>query len=154
MSRRVAALLIVALTLVACGCSRGDSTLGDRITAKVSEGPGTTVRLADLTDFHWQRLYVFGPYASQQRIDDTLGFSWPDPSGIQSSDSLVLLVFVDGSRVVSYVEQPRSAGDFAGLDRQRPWTPSDAVFVVRNDPQENPGGQWLTVRYEASSAAP
>lgn len=139
---------IVALAFAAClvmsACA--DSGLSERITATVEKGAGTKLVMADLTDFDWQRLYIFAPYTTQKQIDRSLGFEWPDPEGIELHDTFTLLAFVNDGEVVSYVAQPLGQGDFADLSEGSPWTPDSAVFVVADDREAGLGQEWFVLR--------
>ena len=127
-----ACLAAVAAVLVWTRGSLADEGLARRIESEARKGAGTVVRLDDLTDFAWDRVHVFDPYASQATIDRGLGFAWPEAkrTGIGDSDGVALLVFVKDGSVVRYVRQRRMA-DFAGLGCERGLAPVEAVFVVR-----------------------
>ena len=73
-------VLVLGACLVVSACA--DSGLSEHLATAVDEGPGTQFMMSDLTDFAWQKLYVFPPYTTQKQIDRSLGFEWPDPAGI------------------------------------------------------------------------
>lgn len=139
------AVVVLALVVGIASSVCADASLGDRITATVEKGPGTKLVMADLTDFDWQKLYVFTPYTTQKQIDRTLGFEWHDTEGIELNDTMTLLAFVDDGKVVSHVAQPADKGDFSGLS-EGPWTPESAVFVVADDRDAGLGEEWLVLQ--------
>jgi hypothetical protein len=141
--------VVLALTALLALSACADSGLRDRISATVEMGAGAKLVMADLTEFAWQRLYVFTPYTTQEQINRSLGFDWPDPEGIELNDTVALLVFVNDGEVVSYVAQPLDKGDFSGLGDGSPWTPESAVFVVADDREAGLGQRWLVLREEA-----
>ena len=133
-------LSIPLLLVMHMACSQSDRALGRHIAAEARKGSGTLVRLASFTDFSWERLHVFGPYASQAFIDRELGFSWPEAArtGIAEDDSIALLVFVSRGAVVRYVAHPRHEGDFADVNSLGGLSPSEAVFVVHVTEYDRP----------------
>lgn len=81
--RRIAALTIcvgmaaaISASYVVC-----KNTVSRALLEQVQHGPGTIVDFTEVAPFAWERLYVFGPYTSHQRIHDSLGFHWPGVSG-------------------------------------------------------------------------
>jgi hypothetical protein len=133
-------LWIPLLLVIHMACSQSDRALGRRIAAEARKGSGTLVRLASLTDFSWERLHAFGPYASQAYIDRELGFSWPEAArtGIAEDDAIALLVFVSRGDVVRYVAHPRNEGDFADVKSPGGLSPSEAVFIVHMTEDHRP----------------
>jgi hypothetical protein len=123
-------LTLAVLALIAC--SGADRSLERRIAAQGRRAAGTTVSLGSLTEFPWERLYIFPPYTSREVIDRELGFTWKQASrtGIARDDGIALLVFVDAGKVVRYVVQPRSDGDFAAVKTPGGLSRADAVFTV------------------------
>ena len=97
-----------------------------------NHGAGTHVRLAELTDFGWQRFFWFGPYTSRTRAETALGFAWPefDQFHLERSDAFSLLVFVSDGAVVHVESMPRGAGEFGSQANGQAFTPASANFVV------------------------
>ncbi|MEM8882836.1 MAG: hypothetical protein AAGD14_02055 [Planctomycetota bacterium] len=130
-----ALLAIFAVCLWLTWCAP-DGELAARIESEVARGPGTKFRLADLTEFEWERVHLFGPYTSPETIEKTLGFSWCGSvrTEIQWSESITLLVFVKGDSVVRHVVLRRGRGDFAGLSMKSgtvAFTPKESAFEIR-----------------------
>jgi hypothetical protein len=89
------------------------------------------VDIASLAGFSWERFFVFGPYTPVERIEQQLGFSWPQASqtGIEVGDTFSLLVFEHEQRVVSHFKCPRTV-DFEGLGLKYRFSYGQAVFGV------------------------
>ena len=80
-------------------------------------GEGGDPLLADVTDFAWDRVCVFPPHVSKETVDGGLGFEWGVVGG-GDLDDRVLLVFLDGDRVVKHfylvrglLAEPDPSGD-------------------------------------------
>jgi hypothetical protein len=91
-----------------------------------------SVDISSLTDFQWDRLYIFAPYSTPEDINKSLGFTWPEAasSDITLHDHINLLVFVRGNEVVEHVEFLRAKGDFSGAASVEAYTPDQASFLV------------------------
>ncbi len=135
-------LLVLALTL---GPAQPDVALAARLAEAAARPAGHEVRLAELTDFTWERVHVFRPYSTRESIERELGFSWDgaDATGIARNEGIALLVFVEDGQVVRHVVQSRASGDLAYLEGLSPFTPESAVFVVR---VEDHGEPWRVLR--------
>ena len=139
-------LAIIAIFTILCGATLmmglyrrfGKDPISSAIADLVRQGEGTVVEIAPLTRFEWDRLFIFGPYSAEKRVNDTLGFEW---SGFDRSDgkwgkSVVLFVFVKGNEVVRSFEHPRIQGDFSRALKHVGYLPSETRFVVRLN------GEW------------
>ena len=131
MNVRAIAIIIALLSLVGCdnGRRKAPSTQS-RLEAAVASG-ATSFDFAADPAFAWNRMYVFGCYSSRASVEKALGFKWPDfdKTTIESSDSVVLVVFVQNGKVVGWYEQPRSV-ELGYLANDEGYTPSEAVFDV------------------------
>lgn len=128
-------LPLIGLLSVAGTCAPRDASIEAALAGAVSRGSGTEVDLAVLASFPWERFYVFPPYSDTARIDSVLGFRWSGArrSSIPMSESVNLLVFVEGRRVVRALELPRSKGDFYQAFRPAGYRRTEARFRVRED---------------------
>jgi hypothetical protein len=122
-------LLAVALAAMAAGCGPFFDGIGgssEEIADAVDEAGASNkpFRLANVTDFEWDRFYAFSGYTSPRQIDRALGFHWGDAkhSDFVKSDGGSLLVFVRDGEVVE-------AFDHDCLDRHE-FTPADATLRV------------------------
>jgi hypothetical protein len=79
--------------------------------------------IAKITDFTWEKLYIFKPYTTIASIDSILGFKWDEArkSLINQSEEFNLLVFIERNTVVHFVKVPRNNGDFIKLKNNDPF---------------------------------
>lgn len=99
--------------------------------AKQTDPPRLLV-LAEVTDFTWDEVYVFGPYTPIERINEVLNRS-DGPSAlaqIHERDDIVLLVFRHEGRVLVRVPFARSDADFAASSRLEPIAAAAARFEL------------------------
>jgi hypothetical protein len=91
-----------------------EQSLRVAIERKAQSESDRTVELRDLTDFEWEKVYIFPPYTSADQIKRDLGFDWPSAkdTGIEMFDQYNLLVFVQRGTVIHYVMFPHKFGDF------------------------------------------
>lgn len=134
---------VVSLSVaLALGCSgfgdglRNPSAVSAAIAERVARGPGTEVRLDELTPFGWRRVYVFGPYTSLATIRDSLGLADIREAArlarhIEERDDIDLLVFYFEHVGPQSMEHPRKQGDFAPELGARGYRPDEAIFAVR-----------------------
>jgi hypothetical protein len=134
--RSVTVAVLAALLMSACDVMKPstEQSISARLTSMV-EAPDRQgdIRIASLTDFEWDRLYIFGPLTSAARVNETLGFRWDDYAkfGTETAGDHNLLVLLKGNNVIRAEKHPRVHGDFAPWTRERMLTPSTAVFSVR-----------------------
>ena len=109
-----------------------NATVAGQLRSLAGRGPGTTVRISDLTTFKWSKFVWLEPYTMRQEAEGALGFPWPayDKWDLEHSDGFSLLVFVDNGQVVRVEEQKRGQGEFVQSVSARPFGPQEAVFVV------------------------
>ncbi len=108
------------------------------------------IRFKDLTDFKWDRVYIFTSYTPTKRIDEDLGYVWQPARSINMDlrDDVNLLVFTNNGKVVFYVEHPRNLGDLDGNYKQDGYSPDEAIFkVVEGEKQDN-GLPWLRMKWQ------
>ena len=89
------------------------------------------INLAAITSFSWDEVHVFCPYTSPDQICATIGYPWwrAALTGIQSTESFFLLVFVKSGHVRQYCMFPRIKGDFEGTTKCFTMTKHNAVFL-------------------------
>jgi hypothetical protein len=113
------AITFLCLFLVSsCGFGRGE--ISKELETQIQNNNWERIDLSQVGGSAWQRVCVLGPYSDNNRAEQTLGFKWDleKKTSVLSSDSVNLLVFVEGKDVIAYVEHPRSLGDFAKLSGQ------------------------------------
>lgn len=131
MATRSIAKIIALMTLAGCDDGRGMATsTQSRLESAVNSGAASIDFAADPA-FAWDRMYVFGCYSSRASVEKALGFSWPDFSKttIESSDSVVMVVFVQNGKVIGWYEQPRTI-ELGDLPNDNGYSRSEAVFNV------------------------
>ena len=159
--RRGASLFLLVASMAAvvgvAGCGGGDdnqpnaaATLGAVIARAATTQPGEKIDLARLTDFDWDRLYIFGPHAKKSEIESALGFDWPGVSKtkIAKSDEVALLVFTKEKKVVGWLEYPRLKADFSFVSSSKGYTREEARFAIKSE------STWPVVAQSRASAAP
>lgn len=125
-----------------------NSNVAAAIASAAAKKRGNTEKvifnLKNLTDFDWDKVYIFAPHTPQKTIEQSVGGSVPSSalSDIASRDDICLMLFVKGGRVVQKAELPRGKGDFSKFTPSQSFTPETAVFEVR---EEDRGEPWLTV---------
>jgi hypothetical protein len=148
--------LVGALLVSGCAGSTNRSPTADRLQGKLAaaiqekgrEGEDARVDIKSVTDFAWDKMYIFPPYATTESIRRTIG---EDNSGvnavnIEGRDDINLLVFIDKGKVVQYAALPRRLGDFSisNLRKQQGFTPGEAVFQVMKE-KDDENKVWLTL---------
>jgi hypothetical protein len=130
----IALLLLVNL----CSCQpQPDKIINQKIDARIQQGQ-TEIGIANITDFTWDKMYIFSPYTPAAQVDRSLGFEWQEYKslGIESNDTDDLLVFVahemGNGRVVKFTKCPRSFGNFRFRQETNGYgySPTQAVFSV------------------------
>lgn len=127
-----AVALVVAMIGVLLICERRQlvDDLALRIEA-VANNKNEFINLAAITSFSWDKVHVFCPYTSPDKICATLGYPWwwASSTGIQTTESFFLLVFVKSGHVRQYCMFPRIKGDFEGTTKCFTMTKHNAVFL-------------------------
>jgi hypothetical protein len=128
--------LLLILNLYGCQ-PQPDRLINQQIDIQIQKG-SKEIRIADITNFTWTKMYIFKPYTPAALVDRSLGFEWPEYKsvGIENTDSDDLLVFVShdtgSNRVVKFTKCPRSFGNFSFRQETNGYgySPAQAVFVV------------------------
>jgi hypothetical protein len=140
--RRAAALTVLAALAAGAGCGPfGDGIDGthEPLADAVEEAgrTGESFRLSSVTDFEWDRAYVFAPYTPTGKISRELGFEWDgaEDSSIEKSDFVHLLVFVDDGDVALAFDHGIEGGQFTCLAGSAAGglTPTEAVLRVTTE---------------------
>lgn len=73
----------------------------NNLTALLDFNESKKIRFNELTQFEWEKVYIFDPYISKEKIFESIGFKW---SGIkeQTTESGMQIVFVNNNNVVCY----------------------------------------------------
>jgi hypothetical protein len=115
------------------------------ISAQISslaQTEGTVICFADLTDFDWNTVYIFGPYTPATEVSQILGFEWSDYKkiGLESSDTFNLIVFTKDKKILRVEEHPRNRGDFAPASINRSFSKTSAIFKVFKE------NDWVVIK--------
>lgn len=72
-----------------------------------------------MADFEWDAVKAFGPYTTNEIIDDSMGIQFKgDNGGIERIENRFLLVFANGKNAVKTVVLSREYGDFTIKDNK------------------------------------
>ena len=106
-----------------------------RAAQKALNTSNATISVSAVTDFAWDTCFIFKPYTQLAEIDKQLGFKWADTqkTAIESSDSVYLLVFVQGRKVVRHIDVSRKTVEFEGLNLTNKFLYSDCAFGVTSN---------------------
>ncbi|YCA42371.1 hypothetical protein M1E11_16305 [Bacillus sp. JZ8] len=95
------------------------------------QGDVHSVNIASLTDFQWDKAYVFPPYTPLKVMRDELGVqSYKEWSGLGFRDDINLLVFLHGVQIVHYAEMNIKDGYFV-QNGELSFTPSHPTLTVQ-----------------------
>ncbi|WP_221567981.1 hypothetical protein [Alkalihalobacillus sp. TS-13] len=120
------------LFLVACSSSGmiHNKELEGAIEAKLAEAATTEINLKELTDFNWEKAYIFYPYSSDSMIETQVGFSIDNARSISHRDDINLLVLVAKDQKVYYAEISRQHGDLLS-EEEDGYTPTNATIKIQ-----------------------
>lgn len=108
----IIAVIGLAVTLLGNRASQ-DTVLAKEINS-LFETSETQIDLTGLTDFNWTKVAVFGPYTSNEVIEDSMGIKFKgDNGGIDILDDRFLLVFADDKYAVKTVVLSRKHGSYS-----------------------------------------
>jgi hypothetical protein len=139
MKRRLLALWLLASSLWACG-SWFDGlwfpgTGRNRLARGVAQGPGTLIRLDEITPFEYKTAHIFGPYTTIATIQSRLVIDADEAErlsrGIEGRDDIHLLVFSFEHVSSKSMEIPRSQAGFGLELAECSFIAQEAVFVVK-----------------------
>jgi len=134
--------LLLSVILVSVACNHGAEQFSAALSRALMDGSGTIVEFKELTDFEWDKLYVYGPYTSYADINARHGTQLrPGFIGNLAYANYVpegecVLVFRARSQNVAVVRYPRDLG-ITSLETTETnevvcirYTPRDAIFRV------------------------
>jgi hypothetical protein len=136
-------LLFAASLLALLGCNKNGVT--DGIDTQVRAG-ATVVNLAQVADFDWDQLFVFGPYSYPEGMCKTLGLSSHNCSAaaLKEVDERDFLLLFLKDRKITYRETfSRLKGNFDQSCLGKAIPRADARFAI--DRREG-GGVYLACR--------
>jgi uncharacterized protein YxeA len=126
-------IVFILLLFLLVGCSQSNVQhnidLEDSIYSIVEDTNKSEISIKSLTTFEWDKAFLFAPYSTQEGIEEQLGTDFEDPSNINMRDDIYLLVFLNGDKVVQYIEIERQGSDFS-IGEKGHLTPSDDVISI------------------------
>jgi hypothetical protein len=139
--------LLATLLALASGCSPVDQEVSSAIGAAVRENSAQELRLVAITDFDWDKLYLFDPYTPRSDVCNILQVQAKYCERVvpfeSTDDGTMTMAFVSGTRVVRYSKHKRSNGDFTPSPKQQPIPSAKAVFRVSPSGTSQDGKPWL-----------
>ncbi len=133
----LALVLLVAVAMSGLfACTKSDSGFIkaiERSAQSASTSTNPLVTISALTDYKWDKLFIFNPYTPVEKIHAQLGYKWAEAkrTDIDSSETFSLLVFVKDGKVVHYFKLPRTI-DFQGMEARNVFTPGNDEFEVKS----------------------
>lgn len=107
--------------------------------AESKKGNDEKVRIEfkKIVTFDWDKLHIITPYANPKEYakrQNIKGINLID-TNIDINDSINLLIFVLDKKIVSYINYPRSKGDFCNVGKYKRdgFTPDEAIFEVKEE---------------------
>ena len=103
----------------------------DLLVESYKIGKVDVIDISTITPFNWEKLYLFGPYSTTERINKVTGLTSAEDikTNISDDDGIVLFVFVSKNKVVQYMDYHRIP-DFDSSDRESGYNRSEAIFVL------------------------
>ena len=124
--QRTITLLSLICLMFASGCSHSfDENVATHIekTCTNFDSPqGCIIDLQDVTDFEWDRVYIFAGLTTVEDIYDAVGFNFKCK---HVPDNYIRLIFIKGNQVIKQ-EQYHSAG---GKVQFREYDKKDGAFI-------------------------
>ncbi|UOE95023.1 hypothetical protein [Alkalihalobacillus sp. LMS39] len=125
-------LFMFLILLVITGCSQQNKALENSIYSIVEDQNNEEIQVQSLTDFEWDKAFLFEPYTSNDVIIKTLGVDFKDPSNIEMREDIYLLVFLHENNVVHYVEINRQQNSFSLGEKEYITPNEDLIFIDRH----------------------
>lgn len=139
--------MAIAMALLASACSSADDRVSAAIGNAVRDQQMQEIRIAALTDFEWDKVYLFDPYAPRAHICEVLGVEARQCERVvpfeSMDDGIMSLAFVSGTQVVRYARHRRLNGDFTPVVSRQPLLASEAVFKVVPSGVLQDGRPWF-----------
>ena len=124
-------IFVFLLFIVGCSSTPRNTELESSIDTIVEGESETEIRLDAIATFDWEKAYLFSPYSTEKGMRNKMGISFNDPSDIDIRDDIYLLVFVNGNKVVQYLEIERQGSDFSTEDDDYLTPADDKISIIR-----------------------
>lgn len=108
------------------------------LISRYENGKVSEIDLATITEFSWDRLYVFGPYTQPEEIKSIIGKSWYVNcfTQIDSLENSALLVFTSNAEVVYCLDYPMGENDFVYLYKYTSGFSIEEAHFVLNESRD------------------
>ncbi|MBE1554493.1 membrane lipoprotein lipid attachment site-containing protein [Sporosarcina limicola] len=131
--KRITFIIFTLLLLVGCSQSsvQQNTELEESIYSIVEDKNISEININSLTNFDWDKAFLFTPYTSQESIKEQLGVNFKDPSNIDIRDDIYLLVFLNDKKVVHYAEINRQQCSFSIAEKEYLTPSNDSINIDR-----------------------
>lgn len=122
MNKRIWLAAICMLFIVFTACANNEvSSNTKQVSTKIKSLNQEVVSIKELTDFEWDKAYVFTEYTSKSEIEEIVGFNSEEIVDMMGNEGNTNLLFVKDKKVVGAVDgSPQSLGysiDFGTIDK-------------------------------------
>ena len=107
----VVVIIIIGSLFIFGGSQAGKNSISTKDIYTMIEQGETQIDLTKLTDFEWTRVEVFGPYTTDEMIEDSMDINFLF-GGIEVMEIEFLLVFANENKPVETVHLSREYGDY------------------------------------------
>lgn len=121
---RKIALIVLVITIIILSTvslrnrASQDTILSKEINGALEQG-AMQIDLTTMTKFEWDAVEVFGPYTTNEMIEETMDIRFKgDNGGIDLLDDRFLLVFADRKKAIKTAVLTREYGDYIIEDHQ------------------------------------
>lgn len=133
---RIINIAFYLLTACTDGTEMSDKFSKDLRSKINMTASGGTLRIDEIHTGDWDKLYIFGPYTTEEYVISTL--SSPEKLNISlerisERDDINLLIFSKAGVPLKSIAVPRSYGDFSLKKNDRVFDRADAIFVKSGD---------------------
>jgi len=125
--KKTTILILILLLLV--GCNQRNADLEDSIYSIIEDKSKGEINVNSLTNFNWDKAFLFTPYSPAEYIEEQLGTTFKDKSNLDMRDDIYLLVFLNEDEVVQHVEIKRQ-GAYLSIKEKVYLTPSEDVLSI------------------------
>lgn len=103
--------LILLTSCIPSSVVARDTKLEDSIYSIMIDKDIEEININSLTDFNWEKAFIFPPYTTQESMNDQLGIDYIDSSNISSRDDINVIIFLNKGKVTRIAEIARRYGD-------------------------------------------
>jgi hypothetical protein len=128
-------LASIALLLLSSNCSqRFESIIRERIVKQCKPNSDCIISIKELTNFNWEKFYVFGVTTTLEDMNKALGFNYP-----YYKEFCRTLVFLENNQIIYHeenasnierIENNEVVFNYSDSVKFACFTPSNAIFEV------------------------